>query len=296
MKKNILLTLVTAALMPVAFMPVAGMAESSSHGAHEVHGSVADSVISQQRAILAQSTKGKGFGPQSPRDIDVAAGNNKRMFSEAPAYTEMNLCNIHFHKNAEHKGGEFTEYAGNGDGHGYLSGYKYAGHLSAAESKPVHEEICPSEHGALFPGDTIEVHYVHSTANIIPGPTLKSCLSEAITNPQLRVETQVYVLVNDDSALDFGKLTAHGVKNGYQQALNIPVNTGTAVQYDGSTTGPGYNEKGSPFQVSWSVRPKVAKVNIKTVGQWCKGNVFKEDHGHGVRNLVMNPDLLSPIR
>lgn len=24
----------------------------------------------------------------------------------------MNLCNIHFHKNAEHKGGEFTVYAG----------------------------------------------------------------------------------------------------------------------------------------------------------------------------------------
>jgi hypothetical protein len=31
----------------------------------------------------------------------------------------MNLCNIHFHKNAEHKGGEFTQYAGNGDGDGF---------------------------------------------------------------------------------------------------------------------------------------------------------------------------------
>ncbi len=45
----------------------------------------------------------------------------------------MNLCNIHLHKNAEHKGGEFTTYAGNGDGHGYLTGYKYSGHLSEAE-------------------------------------------------------------------------------------------------------------------------------------------------------------------
>jgi len=87
----------------------------------------------------------------------------------------------------------------------------------------------------------------------------------------------------------------YGEANGFQQALNIPSNTGTPVQYAGSTTGPGYNETGSPFQVSWSVRPKVAKVNIETVGEWCKGNVFNEDHGHGVRNLLTNPDLLSQI-
>ncbi len=122
-----------------------------------------------------------------------------------------------------------------------------------------------------------------------------SCFNDAIKNPQLRVETQVYVLVNDKNALDFGSLTKHGEKNGLQQPLNIPSNTGTAIQYAGSTTGPSYNEKGSPYQVTWSVRPKVAKVNIETVGAWCKGNVFKEDHAHGVRNLVVNPDLISKI-
>jgi hypothetical protein len=114
-------------------------------------------------------------------------------------------------------------------------------------------------------------------------------------NPQLRVETQVYVLVNDGSALDFNKVSAHGMRNGLSQALNIPTNTGVPVQYEGSTTGPSYNEKGSPLQVSWSVRPKVAKVNAASVGDWCKGNTFDEDHAHGVRNLVMNPDLLSKI-
>jgi len=288
MKKTNMLMLATTVLLPVTAM--------ASGSSHDSHGSVADSVVSQQRAMLKKNTDGKGFGPQAPRDIDAAAGNNKRLFSTAPAYTEMNLCNIHFHKNAEHKGGEFTKYVGNGDGHGYLSGYKYSGHLSKAESKSVHEEICPSKHGALSAGDTIEVHYVHSTAQIKPGPTLGSCLNDAIKNPQLRVETQVYVLVNDKNALDFGTLTKHGVKNGLHQALNIPNNMGTPVQYAGSTTGPGYNEKGSPFQVSWSVRPKVAKVNVESVGQWCKGNVFKEDHAHGVRNLVMNPDLLSEIK
>ena len=98
-----------------------------------------------------------------------------------------------------------------------------------------------------------------------------------------------------DKALDFAELTKLGEKNGKQQALNIPSNTGTPVVYAGSTTGPGYNEKGSPFQVTWSVRPKVAKVNIASVGKWCEGNVFNEDHAHGVRNLVQNPDLLSAI-
>ena len=122
-----------------------------------------------------------------------------------------------------------------------------------------------------------------------------SGLDDAIKNPQLRVETQVYTPVNDKKALDFAKLTKHGKKSGLHQALNIPSNTGAPVQYAGSTTGPGYNEQGSPFQVSWSVRPKVAKVNIKSVGKWCQGNTFNEDHAHGVRNLVTNPKLLSKI-
>ena len=147
----------------------------------------------------------------------------------------------------------------------------------------------------MNPGDTIEVHYVHSSAQVTPGPTLGSCLSESIVNPQLRVETQVFVVVNDDEALDFKELTEFEMEDGYYQAENIPQNTGTPIQYDGSTTGPGYNEKASPLQVSWSVRPKVAKVSVASVGEWCKSNAFKEDHGHGVRNLVQDLDLLSPI-
>lgn len=254
---------------------------------------VADSVIAEQRAALAANTQGKGYGPQSPRDIDVLKGENDRKFGAAPAYNEMNLCNIHFHKNAEHKGGEFNKYAGNGDGKGYHSGYVYSEKLSTAELKPFNQEVGASEHHKLQSGDTIEVHYVHSSAQVKPGPTLGACLSDSIGNPQLRVETQVYVLVNDKNALDFVKLAEYGLKDDVYQALNIPTNTGTAIQYAGSTTGPSYNEKGSPFQVTWSVRPQVAKVNIASVAQWLKGNDFNEDHGHAVRNLVINPELLS---
>jgi len=256
---------------------------------------VSDVVIEAQRASLEKNTKGAGFGPQSPRDIDDHKGKNKRLFSAAPAYTEMNLCNIHFHKNAEHKGGEFTQYAGNGDGKGYQTGFKYSGKLNKSERKQLSQGACPSKHGELNSGDTIELHYVYSTAQVKPGPTLGSCLSDSIKNPQLRVEAQVYVLVNDQSALNFGDLTKFGEVNGFYQAVNIPTNTGTPIQYAGSTTGPSYNETGSPLQVSWSVRPNIAKVNVQTVKAWCEGNIFNEDHAHAVRNLIVNPELLSEI-
>jgi hypothetical protein len=290
------LYLKNCAMMVLASVLFATPAMASGEKGPGAHGkAVPDSVIGAQRGKLAGSTKDQGFGPQSPRDIGSVAGQNSVTFQKAPAYARMNLCNIHFHKNAEHKGGEFTTYAGNGDGNGYQSGYKFDGPLTPAEIAPVSTDICPNAHGALFPGDTIEVHYVYSTARVKPGPTLGACLNESIRNPQLRVEAQVYVLVNDKNAQNFGKLVEHGEVDGFQQARNIPSNTGEPVQYAGSTTGPSYNEKGSPFQVSWSVRPKVAKVDIATVGVWCKGNVFQEDHAHGVRNLVRNPELLSKI-
>jgi len=50
----------------------------------------------------------EGYGPQAPRDIDDVAGTNKRIFTMAPDYTKMNLCNIHFHNNAEHKAKDFS--------------------------------------------------------------------------------------------------------------------------------------------------------------------------------------------
>jgi hypothetical protein len=46
----------------------------------------------------------QGFGPQTPRDISSAAGTNARVFTLAPPASQMNLCNIHTHTNAEHKG------------------------------------------------------------------------------------------------------------------------------------------------------------------------------------------------
>ncbi len=257
--------------------------------------SVGDDVIAAQRAALAESTAGAGFGPQSPRDLETLEGNNDLFFNDAPAYQQMNLCNIHFHENAEHRGGQFTTYAGNGNGKGADTGFVYDGDLTEAELAPYGNVVGAGDYGDLAPGDTIELHYVHTTAKITPGPTLGACLSDNIMNPQLRVETQVYVLVNDDSAPDFVELTKVEEVNGFHQAVNIPSDTGTPIFYDGSTTGPSFNEKASPLQVSWSVRPEVMKVSISSVEAWLGDNIFDEKYAHGVRNLVTNPNLISTI-
>ncbi|MBA5637047.1 hypothetical protein H3H37_08260 [Duganella sp. LX20W] len=274
-------------MKPSFALPLLAFALSAGAHAQDAHHDSADTVAAQN-AALAKNTEGKGYGPQSPRDLNAKGGSNRRVFNAAPAASKMNLCNIHIHKNAEHKGGEFTLPSD--------AGFKYAGKLTPAEAKPLDAEVCPSEHGGLQVGDTIELHYVHSTAQVTPGPTLNACLSEADSNPQLRVEAQVLVLVNDAKAADFAELTKTGEVNGYQQAEHIPKHTGRPIQYAGSTTGPSYNEKGSPLQVTWSVRPKVLKVNAESVGAWCKANVFKEDHAHGVRNLVTDDKLLSPMK
>lgn len=259
------------------------------------HATVGDEVIAEQRAMLHEATAGKGFGPQSPRDLTVVDGANPIDFGDAPDFAVMNLCNIHFHEGAEHRGGEFTTYIGNGDGHGYGSGFKYDGTLTEAELAPVDYAVGSTEHGTLEPGDTIEIHYVHSTADVKPGPTLKSCLNESVGNPQLRVEGFVYVLVNDDSAADLTTLNMVSQDSGKWQATNMPTNAGEAISYDGSTTGPSYNEAGSPFQVTWNVHTKVTKVSISSVAKWLAENEFDEDHAHGVRNLVDDPALLSKI-
>ena len=104
------------------------------------------------------------------------------------------------------------------------------------------------------------------------------------------------VLVNDTSAADFQALTTIKRLNGFYQATGFPNGLGEPVTYAGSTTGPGYNEKGSPFQVTWNVRPHVLKVDIASVDRWLQDNPFDETAAHGVRNLVQNQTLLSPIQ
>ncbi len=234
-----------------------------------------------------------GYGPQTPRDISSPAGANTQIFSAAPAASRMNLCNIHTHTNAEHKGPGFAIFAGP-DVHG---GWQCNGtaDLTEAELKPVEGE---ATYKGVKPGDTIEVHWVYSSCDVTPGPTLGACLSESCANPQLRGEAQVFLVVNDPDAIDFEDFTYSGSAiGGLHQPKSLPSGTGTPVVFPGSTTGPSYTEaKCSPLQVTWSVRPHCAKLDINSLHRWAAGgNVFEETESQGVRQLVTAPSLLAPI-
>lgn len=233
----------------------------------------------------------EGYGPQTPRDIDNKTGSNSVTFDLETDASEMNLCNIHFHNNAEHKAKAFSILAGEGNAQGYQCGISKT--LSKTELSAPTGEICKG----LAPGDTIEVHWVHTSCNVDPGAGLGSCLSDACANPELRVETQVFTLVNDSSALSFDDINYGGNQvNGLHQAKALPSGTGTPVVFGGSTTGPSYTEQAcSALQVTWSVRPQCAKLDINTIGKWCESNTFDEDHAHGVRKLVTDARLLAPI-
>lgn len=231
-------------------------------------------------------------GPQTPRDLDSKAGTNKVTFEVAPKFQELNLCNIHFHQQAEHKAADFAIPAGEGGAGGYQCAISKQ--LSPAELAAPAGDICKG----LKPGDTVEIHWVHSSCDVKPGKGLGSCVNDACKKPALRVEAQVFTLVNDRGALSFADLVEAQQKvNGKYQAKSIPTSTGAPVQFAGSTTGPSYDDTTcSDFKVTWSVRPKCARLDIASLGAWCKGgNVFAEDHAHGVRKLVTNPKFLAPI-
>ena len=262
--------------------------EDAKHDDHSAveHASVED---------VASSELCEGFGPQTPRDISNVLGTNPVNFTLAPPASELNLCNIHTHTNAEHKGPGFSVFVNDTDHGGYA--------CNDASSLTEAELVDPTGGEGAFkgakPGDTIEVHWVHTSCDIEPGEGLGSCLSETCENPLLRVEAQVFLVVNDPNALDFTQLAYGGnVQNGLHQAKSIPSNTGEPIVFRGSTTGPSYTQsKCSPLNVTWSVRPKCARVDISSLHRWAEqGNVFNETKSHGVRQLVTAPELLSPIQ
>ena len=234
------------------------------------------------------------YGPQTPRDISNPAGLNSVAFLMAPAASELNLCNIHTHTNAEHKGPDFSVFVGDGEHGGYA--------CNATESLTEAELAAPTVNADGFhgvqPGDTIEVHWVHSSCAVEPGEGLGSCLNDTCANPLLRVEAQAFLVVNDERALDFRDFAYAGtMRNDLHQTVSLPTGTGAPVIFRGSTTGTSYNQSVcSPVEVTWSVRPQCTKLDINSLNAWAtEGNVFNETESHGVRQLVTAPELLAPI-
>lgn len=231
------------------------------------------------------------MGPQTPRDISSKTGLNTTIFDVAPASTALNLCNIHSHTNAEHKGPGFNVFVNDTDYGGFAC--NGTEDLTAAELAPYEG----NDYGKVVPGNTIEVHWVHTSCDTEPGESLAPCVS--CDNPALRVETQVFLVVNDRNAADFMDYAYAGNKvGGLHQPKALPTGTGTPVQFLGSTTGPSYTQSVcSPAQVTWSVRPQCQKLDIASLDAWAEsGNVFNETKSHGVRQLVTAPELLSEIK
>ena len=222
-----------------------------------------------------------GAGPQAPRDIDTAAGSNPVMFAMAPEISDMNLCNIHFHRNAEHKAAAYSTYVEDGDHSGWACQEPAPGRF---ENEHAEYNGCQG----VAPGDTIEVHWVYTTCDItsegvIPmGGGLSACMTTTCSNPELRVMAQVLLLEK-------------GGRMKFSDTAPISHND-PRVLYTGSTTGTSYsNEHCSPFQVTWDVKTTCDSLDIDDFSKWCSDNRYDDHHAHGVRELVTSEALLSKI-
>ena len=239
----------------------------------------------------AAETPCVNMGPQTPRDISSAMGLNLESFPLAPPADQMNLCNIHTHTNAEHKGPGFSVFVSDADDGGYAC--NETADLSAAELVPAE-----GAYKGVKPGDTIEVHWVHTSCDASPGEGLGACVPDGCDSPLLRGEAQVFLVVNDPGALDFTEMGyTGGEADGLHRAKMIPATTGDPVLFRGSTTGPSYDQVTcSPVRVTWNVRPQCARLDINSLHRWAaSGNVFNETKSHGVRQLVTAAELLAPI-
>ena len=222
-----------------------------------------------------------GAGPQSPRNINDIAGDNSVIFATAPAIEKMDLCNVHFHRNAEHKAAAYSTYVKDGSNSGWACQKPAVGRIGKE-----HVEYGGCE--GIAEGDTIEIHWVHTSCDINSkgvtpmGSGLSACLTTLCPNPQLKVVAQVFVLQKN------GKL---------KFSANTPIkNNGQAVVYTGSTTGTSYsNSHCSPFQVTWDVKTNCDTLDIDNFSKWCSHNKYNEHHAHGVRELVTSKTLLSKI-
>lgn len=252
---------------------------------------VTQEAIEVETPVVSAGSLCLDSGPQTPRDISSASGLNRVSFDRAPPAAELNLCNIHTHTNAEHKGPGFSLFVNDSDQGGYAC--NETADLTAAELAPL-----DGAYKGVKPGDTIEVHWVHSSCPVAPGEGLGSCLTDECTDPLLRVEAQTFLVVNDRQAADFMDFAYGGtLRDGRHQARRLPSDTGLPVEFLGSTTGPSYDQSTcSPMKVTWSVRPMCKKLDIASLHRWAEsGNVFNETKSHGVRQLVTAPELLSPI-
>ena len=71
----------------------------------------------------------------------------------------MNLCNIHFHRNAEHKSAASSTYVEDGSNSGWACQEPAVGRLA-------HKHVEYNGCEGIAAGDTIEVHWVYTTCDM----------------------------------------------------------------------------------------------------------------------------------
>ncbi|MCH9651325.1 MAG: cadmium carbonic anhydrase [Deltaproteobacteria bacterium] len=244
-------------------------------------------------------------GPQSGRDVGNAAGTNSISFAKAPPAATMNLCNIHFHRSAEHKAKGYSTSAGAGDHGGWACNGtepRMGGEEESHGAEMSHGEMSHGKAGTpgckgIEAGDTVEVHWVYTTCDTGPGNGLGNCVSCPEEGRSLRVEARVFQL--EKKGLNFKRFD-YRPGSSPAQPRSLP-KAFDPVTYAGSTTGTSFDDKTcSPFEVTWNVSTECSPLKISTLHKWCGlgdeiNNVFGEKKAHGVRALVTNPEYLSPI-
>jgi len=226
-------------------------------------------------------------GPQAPRDIDSASGSNTTLFRISNNIDKMNLCDIHYHWNAEHKSAAYSTFVDTDNDH---SGWAIVEPASTDPEVRAANDISHLLEGevheiGVMVGDTIEVHFVHTSCDVKyeeldPANGLNNCATSVCANPQLRVVAQVFKVVEHDADVS---------------DLDHPMKHDDArVVYTGSTTGSKYNnDHCSPYQVTWDVKKTTATIDAHGLAHWSHEH---EQHAHAVRELVTRGELLSPIQ
>ena len=227
-------------------------------------------------------------GPQAPRDIDSRTGTNTTQFRTTYKTNKMNLCDVHYHWNAEHKSAAYSMFVGIEDSE--HSGWAI---VEPASTDPVYRaehDIAHLLEGdvhdlGVIVGDTIEVHSVHTSCDVNynelhPENGLGNCSTSVCANPQLRVIAQVFKVVDHNADVsDLDQPMKHHDKR---------------IVYKGSTNGAEHNnDHCSPLQVTWDVKKTAATIDAHGLAEWSHK---REQHAHGVRELVTRGELLSPIK
>jgi hypothetical protein len=269
--------------------------------AASLHGSAHGAAVEAPKAIPSFNGSFEPMacdfaGPQTPRDVSGPDGSNSYKVEGLQRTTStegMRVCNVRFHRFAEHRSqGQYDVDKGR-DGWACRSADASSGDLQAAPG----EDGGLDEEALVRDGDTVEVQWAHTTcpqelideaiaAALEKDPMASTGLAPcACPGAEIVFEARVF-RISKDSGLDTLTNTP-------------PPPTGELARYFGSTTGTLYDGKCSPIQSGWRVDRSCGELKLSALEGWLQdprgAKRFNESRPHGVRELVTDPKLLSRL-